>query len=94
MKAGHSEIKAEKDLGLIGIGTFHAEVATRNEMMFELLSVLDGLNAEKDQAQNHGRAHKDYQPLAIAALGVEDGSRHCEAAANQYQRICKPEFDV
>src|SRR5262249_30301628 len=94
VEAGHCEIEAEENLGLVRISALDAEVQPRNQMMFEFLRIFNRLDPEENKAKDHRRAQKDNQPFPIALLGVVDGGSHREAAANQNQRIDEAELDV
>ena len=94
VQAGHDEIEREENLRVARIGVLagmpgnwlvvETERRAGHVMLHELVSVLDALDAEEGETEQHGDDEADNQQRAARGLRGPDGEHYGQAAADEH----------
>src|ERR1700733_6435790 len=104
MQARHHEVKSEEYLRMTRIcklpgmpGDLHVvetERSARDVMLFELFSVFNPFNAQKDEAEKHGNHEHADQERAAGGLRRPDGKDNGQTAADEYAGVGGAEVHI
>ena len=79
VQPGHREVQREEYLDVLGIRMVEVEVGSRHFMRHPVLVVLDSLDSQEAEPENHREYQKDDRELAVAHLCIVNGKHHRQA---------------
>src|SRR5574341_896078 len=94
MQTRHAEVEGKEELYLWGVQSRIAKPTPRYQVLFKLVRILHGLDAQKHQPKQHGEQQEADQLPALTTLGRMHRQRHGKTATDQYGRIDTAQYDV